>query len=84
MRGNDCIRKGLNGLFELKDPLVEYAPATETKVCEDLDCQETDMCLCSLCTCCSVCLAKCGCPAAQLDPNLKLAEILGFGDDNYR
>ena len=78
------FRVGLNDLFELKNPLVEYIPNRETRLCADLDCQDSQVCLCSLCVCCSVCVARCGCPAAQTDPNSKLAELLGFGDDAYR
>ena len=42
------------------------------------------MCLCSLCSCCSVCTSKCTCPVAQTDPNLKINELLGLGDEKYK
>ena len=77
-------RTGLNSLFELKNPLVEYTIDRETKNCADLSCQERQACLCSLCSCCSVCSGRCDCPQATLDPNKKLAELLGFGDEKYR
>ena len=84
MRGGECIRAGLNALFELKNPLVEYTPVRETKICADLNCSEKQACLCSLCSCCSVCSSQCSCPEAESDPNQKIAELLGFGDDKYR
>ena len=39
---------------------------------------------CSACVCCSVCSEQCHCPMAESDPNEKMAQILGFGDCNYR
>ena len=77
-------RKGLNSLFELKNPLVEYSPTTETRHCADLECESIGSCLCALCSCCTVCLAKCSCLAAKQNPDEKLADILGFGDAMYR
>ena len=77
-------RAGLNVLFELKNPLVEYSPNTNVKVCADLDCMEKKACWCSLCSCCSVCSSKCSCSEAITEPNKKLAELLGFGDSLYR
>ena len=71
-------------MFELKNPLVEYTLAKEIKICANLDCEGNQACLCSLCMCCSVCTSKCDCPQAQLDPNQKLLELLGLGDDMYR
>ena len=62
---------------------MEYRPNIETRLCGDLDCEETEACLCSLCLCCTVCVAKCSCAVAQTDPDKKLAELLGFGDANY-
>ena len=81
---NLTCRNGLNNLFELENPLMEYIPDKEVKTCSDLDCEETQICLCSFCSCCSVCVTKCQCSMATIDPNEKLAEMLGFGDDSYR
>ena len=84
MSGTDCLRTGLNGLFELKNPLVEYTPNIEVKDCADLDWVEMHACLCSLCACCSVCSSKCTCSEVKSDPNQKLQELLGFGDEKFR
>ena len=78
------LRAGLNAIFELKNPLVEYTPNKEDKVCSDLECVEKQACWCSLCVCCSVCCSKCTCSEAKSDPNQKLEELLGFGDEKYR
>ena len=71
-------------MFELQHPLVEYPSNPETKDCADLECEEIQLCLCSLCSCCSVCTSKCSCPSAQTDPDQKVAELLGLGDEKYR
>ena len=55
-----------------------------TKICEDLDCENDQMCSCSMCVCCSACSALCECQMATRDPNQKMADILGFGDSAYR
>ena len=55
----------------------------QQKLMTDFDCQDEAMCLCSLCICCSVCCAQCDCQMATKDPNLKIAQLLGFGDRNY-
>ena len=74
----------MNSLFSLENPLVDYTSPEETKLCEELECENTSKCVCSNCICCSVCSAKCGCPMAIQDPNQKIAEILGLGDWAYR
>ena len=74
----------MNDLFALNNALVEYTTDQETKICEDLDCENDQMCSCSMCVCCSACSALCECQMATRDPNKKMADILGFGDSAYR
>ena len=77
-------RAGMNTLFALDNPLVDYTSEQETRKCSDLDCEIVEKCSCSKCLCCSVCAATCDCPVATKEPNKKMAEILGFGDWAYR
>ena len=74
----------MNSLFALKNPLIDYTSREDSKVCEELDCTNEQKCSCSNCLCCSVCSAKCDCPASTENPNKKVAEILGLGDWAYR
>ena len=77
-------RDGMNYLFALENPLVDYTSPKDIKNCQELECVKGLMCSCSNCLCCTVCSAKCDCPASTKDPNKKIAEILGFGDWAYR
>ena len=63
---------------------MDYTVDTEVIRCAELDCEGRGICSCSRCLCCSICSALCDCPSATTDPNKKMAQILGFGDVNYR
>ena len=63
---------------------VEYTAEAVPRHCSEIHCEENELCTCSLCLCCSVCASGCPCPLATTDPNKKLAQLLGFGDANYR
>ena len=93
------FRQALNNLFTLKDPLgkilehikqtikqilVDYSDSMEGRACDSQTCLLDEKCSCAECSCCSVCTQKCPCPAATSDPNLRLAQILGFGDTEYK
>ena len=63
--------------------LVEYTvETTEDNNCEELKCK--DVCTCRLCICGSVYSEICECPVSIKEPNEKMAQLLGLGDDNYR
>ena len=76
-------RKNKKGIIKLLNHLVDYSVATEVSMCVSQTCLVDGMCSCSACLCCSVCSDKCLCPAASADPNLRLAQLLGFGDEEY-
>ena len=96
--GQTCIRKGLNNLFTVRNPYrmcktlgtvthspilgVYTVPAAE-RVCSE-DCKQEKQCNCSSCICCSVCSEACSCPWSLVDPDEKLAEILGLASGDYR
>ena len=63
---------------------MDYSSKKEDITCEELDCEVILICRCSKCFCCSICTARCGCPAATTDHNKKMAQVLGFGDLAYR
>ena len=64
--------------------LVEYVTEIVPSHCSEIHCEENEFCNCSMCLCCSVCASGCSCPLATSDPNKKVAQLLGFGDTNYR
>ena len=84
IKGSSCIRSAMNKLFVLSDPLMDYSADPIPLDCPDAGCELSDICLCSLCQCCSVCTEMCTCMKALKDENIKFASLLGFGDDNYR
>ena len=86
------FRKGINKLFTINNfeinlytismYSVEYTVEKEGKSCRELNCK--DICACNLCLCCSVCTENCDCPVSINEPNGKMSNLLGFGDENYR
>ena len=58
---------------------MEYSNNKEI-ICEELDCVKSQICRCSKFLCCTICAARCVCPAATTDPNKKMIQILGFGE----
>ena len=77
-----CIRRKINDLFTLTDPLKDYSAVSEDVICSEV-CRELEQnCDCSMCRCCSNCSSLC--PCSNKDDNETLENILGFGDENYR
>ena len=62
---------------------VSYDVNLDMASCSE-ECILTDVCICYLCKCCSVCTSKCLCPSSTKDYNTKMEEILGLGDYSYR
>ena len=62
---------------------VSYDVNLDMASCSE-ECILTDVCICYLCKCCSVCTSKCLCPSSTKDDNTKMEEILGLGDYSYR
>ena len=84
IKGNSCIRSALNGLFVLTNPFVDYTAETIKKDCSAAGCELSEVCICSLCKCCSVCTEECVCSKSSKDMNIIFASLLGFGDEKYR
>ena len=84
LRGNNCIRKAMNGLFKLSEPLVDYSEHNSPVSCEDAGCEDIKICQCSLCCCCSNCSNLCCCQFSVSSPNAVMEKILRLGDDSYR
>ena len=64
--------------------LVHYTDdQTQTRQCS-AECAAKEACCCCKCFCCTNCADKCYCDWAIRDYNEKLANLLGFGDVNYK
>ena len=83
MKGNSCIRSALNTLFVLANPLVDYTTDIVKKDCVAAGCELSEMCICSLCKCCTVCTDECICVKSSKDQNIIFKSLLGFGDENF-
>ena len=46
-------------------------------------CELSEMCICSLCKCCTVCTDECNCFKSSKDLNIIFKSLLGFGDENF-
>ena len=84
LRGSSCYRKGLNQMFVLKNPFIDYTKPDAVKSCDYQECESKGVCQCSYCSCCSFCSDKCECQFSIHDPAKMVETILGFGDERYR
>ena len=84
MKGKSCIRSALNTLFVLSNPLVDYTAEIIKEDCVAAGCELSEVCICSLCKCCTVCAEERNCLKAFKDQNIIFKSLLGFGDENFR
>ena len=84
LKGSACYRKGLNQMFVLEKPFIDYTKPDVIKHCDFKYCEDMGACQCSACKCCSSCSDKCQCQLSIHDDTRMVERILGFGDDRYR
>ena len=83
-KGNECLREGMNGLFKLTNPLVDYSESPAIVNCEVAECEFNQNCQCSSCCCCSNCNSYCSCQFSVSEYNEVMEKILGLGDASYK
>ena len=84
LKGSACLRKGLNQMFVLEKPFIDYTKPDVIKHCDFKCCEDMGACQCSACKCYSSCSDKCQCQFSIHDDARMVERILGLGDDSYR
>ena len=83
-KGSHCLREGMNSLFRLANPLVDYSEPSVIVDCDVAACEISQTCKCSSCRCCSNCNTSCSCSFSVSEHNEVMEAILGLGDASYK